>query len=154
MTNASPEMTFLWESHVPSPGQWAAMAGWPVLILGITVLLVNFWRQLVLLRHHDGQNASERLSIIGIATGWFSFIVATGMTWYGLHCTWVRGAEGASDLGFLLLNYAQSSVPGFIGLLIWAGGFFEESLFKALWMRKMKTEHNNGAHGRLASSPP
>lgn len=145
MTNAPPEMTFLWEPPAPSPGQWAVMAGWPVLVLCIIVLLVVFWRQVIILHRPDGQSASERLSTIGIATGWFSFIVATGMTWYSLHCTWVSGAIGAVDQGFLLLNYAQSCTPGFIGLLIWAGGFFESLVFKALWMRH--TVHNQQSEG-------
>ena len=145
MTNTPSEMTFFNEPLLrgPSPGQWAAMAGWPMLLLGIIVLLVNVCRQIVLLRRHDGQCVSERVSTIGIATGWFSFIVGIGMTWYGLHSVWLAGAmSGGLDQGLLLLSYAQSTIPGFIGVLLWAGGFFEAAFFKYLWMRKIKAEHN------------
>lgn len=157
MTNAPPEMNFFTDALIcrPSLAQWIATAGWPVLLLGIIVLVVNLFRQAIMFRHSNGQDISERLSAMGVTTGWFSLIVAIGMTWYGLHSTWSVGALGDEvPQGMLLVCYAQSSIPGFIGLLIWAGGFFEAALFKTLWMRKMKTEHNNGAHGRLASSPP
>jgi hypothetical protein len=97
-------------------------------------------------RRPDGQAVSERLSTIGIAAGWFSFMVGIGMTWYGLHSAWTVGAMiGMVDRGLLLLAYAQSSIPGFIGLLILAGGFFEAALFKTLWMRKTETEHNQAS---------
>lgn len=122
------------------------MGGWPVLLLGIIVLLVLTCWQFVMLRSPEGLSDSERLSAIGIAAGWFSFIVGIGMTWYGLHCTWVAGAmNGGLDQGLLFLSYSHSSIPGFIGLLILSGSFFEASLFKYLWMRKIKTEHNKAA---------
>jgi len=145
MTNASAEMTFFSEPLLcgPSPGQWAAMAGWPVLLLGIIVLLVNVCRQIALLKRPDGRFISERVSTVGIATGWLSFIAGIGMTWYGLHSTWLVGAMGGfPDQGLLLLSYAQASIPGFIGILILSGAHFEAYVFKYLWMRKIKTEHN------------
>lgn len=145
MTNPPPEMNVFADALIcrPSLGQWLATAGWPVLLLGIIVLVVNLLRQSAVLRRPSGQIISERLSAVGITTGWFSLIVAIGMTWYGLHSTWSIGAmSGTVDQGALLLGYAQSSIPGFIGLLILSGSFVEAALFKYLWMRKIKTEHN------------
>jgi hypothetical protein len=148
MTNVPPDVTFFNEPLIcgPSPGQCAAMAGWPVLLFGIILLVVNACRQVVMFRRPEGLGVSERPSTIGIAGAWFSFMVGIGMTWYGLHCTWLAGAmSGGVDQGLLLLSYSHSSIPGFIGLLILAGGFFEAALFKTLWMRKMKTEHNQAS---------
>ena len=149
MTNAPSEIDVFSDAFIcrPSLGQWIATAGWLVLLLGIIVLMVTLLRQAAMLRHTNGQRHSERLSALVITTGWFSLIVAIGMTWYGLHSTWADGAMvDTIPQGFLFVCYAQSSIPGFIGLLIWAGSYFEAALFKTLWMRKMEAQQSGPAY--------
>ena len=133
---------------IESSPPWFTLAGWLVLCISFILLLVNFVLQINFLKKASTQALSEYQSAIVIFAGWISFIVATSMTWYGLHCTWYGSAIIGESLSesrvssILNVNYAQSVVPGFIGILIWASAFCEAALFKALWIRKLKMEHN------------
>jgi hypothetical protein len=139
-------MTFFGDALIcqPTVGQWLAMAGWPVLLAGLIVVAVNLIRQCATLRRLDGQGKSERLSASSIAVGWFTLFTGIAMTWYGLHSTWSVGATMGDNVpqGMLLLCYAQSSIPGFMGILIWCGAFCEAAFFKRLWMGRMMKSHN------------
>lgn len=146
MTNNAPEMNVITDILISQPtcGQWLATAGWPVLFIGLILVVVNLLRQCATLRRPDGIAVSERISASSIAAGWFTLLTATAMTWYGLHSTWSVGGTMEDNVpqGLLLVCYAQSFIPGFIGLLILSGAFFEAALFKRLWMGRMMRKHN------------
>jgi hypothetical protein len=95
MTNTVPKVEFFTDALIgrPTVSQWLAMAGWPVLLVGLIIVVANLFRQCVTLRRPDGRAVSERIAAGSIAAGWFTLLTAIAMTWYGLHSTWSVGYD-------------------------------------------------------------